>query len=468
MRMFSWPLALVFAALLLAGCANSPHTERPAISQNMAADWNTSPLAQGQKQRLHQAWWLEFNSATLTDLISQALSANPDVRIAAERIRQAEAQVQAANATLFPSLNLGAGSDKSWQEPSSGSSTSRANTTANLGISYELDLWGKLKAERQAATAGVAISKYDLASAQLTLTTGVANAWFQLLTLTERVKINEENLKIAQQNLTIVEAKYKYGAAAVSDVYRQRGVVNNQIASLLPLREQRRQTVSALAILLGQAPQGYQLAGEPLSDINLPTLDAGLPSQLLHRRPDLAAAEAQLRAADANLHAARAALLPTVSLTGSGGLASAALLSLANPSQTLALGASLSQSIFDGGRKRSQIKVSEARRRELIEQYRKSILQALKETEDALGNINLSQQQLAKQRDIVSDAERTLTIAEQRYQAGADELLSLLDAQRSLFSAQEQQANLRQSQLNATLDLIKALGGGWTQPNEQH
>ena len=452
-------LSPLFACLLLAGCAQTASVERPNIT--LSQPWNNAISG----QTLQANWWQDFNSATLNDLISTALSNSPDVLIAAQRIMQAEAQVQSANGSLFPSLNLGAGSDKSWQGNGAQSSSSRAGSSANLGISYELDLWGKLKAERQAAAAGLAISEYDLASAQLTLTTGVANAWFQLLTLEERVRINEENLNIAEQNLTIVEAKYKYGAAALSDVYRQRGVVNNQAASLLPLREQRRQTESALAILLGQVPQGYQVAAEPLANITLPKISAGLPSELLSRRPDLAAAEAQLQAAEANVSAARAALLPSVQLTGSGGLASSALLSLANPTHTLGLGANLAQTLFDGGRKRSQVNISEARQRELVEQYRKAILLALKETEDALGNLNLSQQQLAQQSQIVNDAQLTLAISDKRYKAGADELLSLLDAQRTLFSAQEQQANLRQSQLSATLDVIKALGGGWNMPS---
>lgn len=448
----------LFCALLLAGCANTGVAERPVLIHKMASHWNTSSPNFNQGQALHQAWWQDFNSPALTDLITTALSANPDVLIAAERIRQAEAQLQGANASLFPSLNLGAGSDKNWQQ-----NGSRESSSANLGLSYELDLWGKLSAQRQAAAAGLALSEYDLASAQLMLTTGVANAWVQLLTLDERIRINEKNLATAESNFAIVEAKYKYGAATLSDFYRQRGAVTSQEASLLPLREQRRQTESALAILLGRAPQDYHLVSQPLAELALPQIAPGLPSELLTRRPDLAAAEAQLQAADANVDAARAALLPSIQLSGSGGLASQALLSLANPTHALGLAASLSQTLFDGGRLRSQVKVSEARQRELVLNYQKAILQALKETEDALGNLALSQAQIAQQQRIVDDAQRTLDLTDIRYRAGADELLLLLDAQRSLFSADEQLVNLQQSQFSATLDLIKALGGGWSQ-----
>lgn len=461
-RRSSWAFSSLFCSLLLAGCTSTSTSERPTIVYKMASQWNTPDPTSSEGHALHQAWWLDFNSPTLTDLITTALSSNPDVLIAAERIAQAEAQVQGANASLFPSLNLGAGSNKSWQQ-----NGSNEGSSANLGISYELDLWGKLSSQRQAAAAGLAISEYDLASAQLMLTTGVANAWVQLLTLDERIRINEKNLATAESNFAIVEAKYKYGAATLSDFYRQRGAVTSQQATLLPLREQRRQTESALAILLGRAPQDYHLVSQPLSELALPHLAPGLPSELLTRRPDLAAAEAQLQAADANVSAARAALLPSVQLTGSGGLASQALLSLANPVHTLGLGASLSQTLFDGGRLRSQVKISEAQQRALVLTYQKAILQALKETEDALGNLSLSQARIAQQQRIVDDAQRTLALTDIRYRAGADELILLLDAQRTLFSADEQLVSLQQSQFSATLDLIKALGGGWSQPSGQ-
>lgn len=452
MRTVYWRLSPLLLSLVLIGCAHTPVTTSPPLA--LATSWDNTTTG----ETLAPAWWEDFNSPTLTTLITEALAHSPEVLIAAQRIAQAEAQVQTAGASLFPSLNLGGGSDKSWQQ----SGSPRESSTASLSLSYEVDLWGKLSAERQAAAAGLAISEFDLVTAKLTLTTGVARAWFELLALDKRIEINKENIDIAQRNLAIVEAKYRYGAVGVSDVYRQHGLVNSQQASLLPLQEQARQTKSALAILLGRVPQGYQLATEPLAALSRPIINAGLPSELLQRRPDLAAAEMRLQAAAANVTAARAALLPSIQLSGSGGLASQALLSLADPSHTLALGANLSQVLFDGGRKKSQVRLSEAQQQELAFQYRKTILTALQETENALGNLALSQQQLDKQQEIVADAERALAIIDSRYRAGAEELLTLLDAQRTLFSAQEQEVSLQQSQFIATLDLIKALGGGWS------
>ncbi|PSJ43842.1 hypothetical protein C7H85_16040 [Zobellella endophytica] len=443
----------LFALLLpltLAGCAQTTPPERPELA--LAGQWNTP----AGTDEVGPGWWRDFGSPTLDRLIEEALTASPDLRIAAERIRQAEAQVQSAGASLFPALALSGGSDRSWSDNGAGESS-----RASLGISYELDLWGRLGAERRAADAGLAVSRHDLDTARLTLTSGVASAWFQLLALDERIRINEANLAIARDNLAIVEAKYRNGAAVVSDVHRQRTAVLSQEATLLPLREQLRQTESALAILLGRPPQGYRLAPEALARLSVPEPAAGLPSELLGRRPDLAAAEAQLTAAEANVAAARAALLPSVQLSGSGGLASSALLSLADPGHSLSLAAALSQTLFDGGRLRSQVALNEARRRELVENYRKAILTALKEVEDALGNLVLTREQEVQQRLIVTEARETLRLTEIRYREGAEELLSLLDAQRTLFGAEEQLAILRQGRLDASLDLVKALGGGW-------
>ncbi|MBA4742339.1 MAG: TolC family protein, partial [Azoarcus sp.] len=185
------------------------------------------------------------------------------------------------------------------------------------------------------------------------------------------------------------------------------------------------------------------------------------PSELLTRRPDIAAAEARLAAADADVAAARAALLPSVQLTGSGGLASAALLSLADPTRSVSLAAGLAQTLFDGGRLRAQVGLARSRQRELVETYRQAVLTSLKEVEDALGNAERAREQEAVQREIRDEAERTLRLSELRYREGADELTTVLDAQRTLFQAEDQLAQQRLARLGAAVDLYKALGGGW-------
>jgi outer membrane protein TolC len=193
-------------------------------------------------------------------------------------------------------------------------------------------------------------------------------------------------------------------------------------------------------------------------------VSAGLPSQLLTRRPDLASAEAQLAAADADVAAARAALLPSIQLSGSAGVATAALLSLSNPAASIGLSASIVQTLFDGGRLRGQVQLSESQRRVLVETYRQAVYTALKEVNDALGNAERNRKQEELQTAIRDENERSLRLAATRYREGADDLLTVLDAQRSLFSAQDQLAQLRLARLTSALDVFKALGGGWELP----
>jgi len=247
-----------------------------------------------------------------------------------------------------------------------------------------------------------------------------------------------------------------------------------QRASIPPLELQERQTLFALALLLGRAPEGFtagvnvemsaarSTGDENLTDLAVPRVAPGLPADLLTRRPDLASAEARLAAADANVAAARAALLPGMQLTGSAGLASNVLLNFLNaPTAALAIGASLVQTIFDGGRLRSQVDVAASRERELIESYRKSILSALADVESALAASSRTADQELLQEQVVEQARISLRLAEIRYREGVDDLLTVLDAQRTLFQGEDQLAQIRLSRLQASLGLFKALGGGW-------
>jgi NodT family efflux transporter outer membrane factor (OMF) lipoprotein len=208
-------------------------------------------------------------------------------------------------------------------------------------------------------------------------------------------------------------------------------------------------------------PQGFTVGTEDFAKVDVPSVAPGIPSELLTRRPDLAAAEAELYAADANVAAARAALLPSISLSASGGIASAALLSLANPTNALSIGLSIVQSIFDGGQRRAQVAIEQSQRRVLVETYGSTVRTALKEVDDALGNADRGARLEAAQQETVEQARRSLNLAEIRYREGAGDLLAVLDAQRSLFSAQDQLQQARLDRLAASVGLFKALGGGW-------
>jgi NodT family efflux transporter outer membrane factor (OMF) lipoprotein len=296
----------------------------------------------------------------------------------------------------------------------------------------------------------------------LTLVSGVATSYFEVLSLRSRLGIARENLAIAERVRDLVSARVRNGAASSLDFSRQEATVLSQRAALLPLEQQERQTLAALAILLGRVPEGFNVAATGVADLAVPAINPGLPAELLVRRPDLASAEAQLAAANADLAVARAALLPSIQLTGSAGTASAALLSFASGgTSTIGLALSLFQPIFDGGRLRGQKSIAESREREVVENYRKAILAALKDVEDALVAASHQAQQEAVQQEVQAQSREALRLAEIRYREGADDLLTVLDAQRTLFNAQDQLAQLRRNRLEAAVSLYKALGGGW-------
>lgn len=449
------PLAL---ALTLGGCASTTTAPRPDVA--LSADWIEDVEPGGRA--VDAEWWQRFDSARLDAMIVRAADANPDLAIASERVLQAELQLRSAGATLLPAVNLGGSSG--WRRNDAGSNASASeseSSSLSLGVSYEIDLWGRLAAGVSSAEASLAATRYDLDAVHLSLQAGIASTWFQTLALDERLAIARENLAIAERIFNLVEVRYRNGAASALDVSRQRTTVLSQRAAINPLEVQGRQTRSALALLLGEPPQAFAPLPEALDGLDVPRISPGLPSDLLIRRPDIAASEARLAAAAANVDAARAALLPSVQLAGSGGLASAALLSLANPATTLSLTASLAQTLFDGGRLRTQVDIAASRRRELVESYRGTILTALKEVEDALGNAEQNRLQELAQREIRDEAQRALRLSELRYREGAGDLLSVLDAQRTLFQTQDQLAQQRLGRLNAAVDLFRALGGGW-------
>jgi len=444
-------------ATLLGGCAvigpASPPAPAMPLSFAESTDANAAALAPD--------WWHAFGSADLTALIAAAEAANPDLAIAAERVKQAEALVRIADASLFPALNLGMGSARRKTRPDGGEWTTADSSNATLSASYELDLWGRNAAGRESAAAGLRASRFDRETVRLTLVAGVADGYFQLLSLRGRLAIAHENLAIAERVFKVVDSRVRNGAASGLDLAQQQAAVLALRAAILPLELQEHQTLFALAILLGRAPEGFDTAATSLAALAVPRVAPGLPAQLLLRRPDLASAEAQLAAANANVAVARAALLPSISLTGTAGLASDVLLNfVSGPTTALAIGASLLQSIFDGGRLGAQVDIAESRQRELVQGYRKAVFAALADVESALAAAARLAAQEQLQEQVVVKTRLALRLADIRYREGADDLLALLLAQRSVFQAEDQAAQIRLSRLQAAGALYKALGGG--------
>ncbi len=444
-------------ALALTGCA----TTSPVLVPNVAAPSAWNEPAQAGAASVTANWWRSFGSAELQQLVDEALAGSPDLAIATERVRQAEAQVRIAGASLFPSLNLGAGTSTRSTRDDRGSVTANASS-ATLSASYEIDVWGRNGAGVRSAQSSLQASVYDRDTARLTLISGVATGYFQVRALRSRLAIGRDNLSIAERVRDLVSARVRNGANSQLDLSRQEATVLSQRAALLPLEQQERQTLAALGVLTGRVPQGFEVKATGIADLAVPAVDPGLPADLLTRRPDLASSESQLTAANADLTAARAALLPSISLTGSAGAASAALLSVVSGgTSTLGLALSVLQPIFDGGRLRGQKSVAESRERELVEAYRKAILAAFADVENALVAASRQAQQETVQAAVQGQAREALRLAEIRYREGADDLLTVLDAQRTLFSAQDQLAQIRLNRLQAAVSLYKALGGGW-------
>jgi multidrug efflux system outer membrane protein len=449
-------------ALTLVACAAGP-VSRPELPMPAAF---AEPNPEGDAAQIRDDWWRSFGSAQLDRWIEQNLDSSPDVRIASERVNQARLALTSAGAARFPSVSASASSSRSRSDGQGIAPSDRESTSAGLSVAYEVDLWGRIAADVRGARASYRATRYDYDALRMSVTSTIAATYFQMLATHERLVLARENLAISERVLGIVQARFRNGVATPLDVSQQTTAVLSQRTAVLPLETQERQLRSALAVLLGTNPQGFETATEDFAQLQIPSVGAGLPSSLLTRRPDLAAAEADLTAAAADITAARASLFPSISLSGSGGLSSAELLSLTNPASSLSAAVQMGLTLFDAGRRQAQIEVARSQQRVAVETYAASVRTALKEVDDGLGNADLNARQELAQQETVAQAQRSLRLAELRYREGTDELLTVLDSQRTLFQAQDSLVQTRLGRLNAALDLYLALGGGWTPPAE--
>jgi multidrug efflux system outer membrane protein len=452
-------LTIATAAVILGACALDHPTDRLAdtdvpqeFSGPIPSDADTWPKAE---------WWTGFNSQELNTLIASAQSQNLDLAAAAARIMQAEGQARVAGSALLPTVNLSANAQQSGPIGNGRSSTSRSYSV-QLGASYELDFWGKNRATLTAAEEALASSRYDRETVALTVTATVAQTYFQVLSLRDRRTTAQQNLANANDVLRIIQARVKAGVASPLDLAQQQAAVANQAATIPDLDQSERQARATLALLLGLPPQNFDITGKNLEGLGAPLVKPGMPSGLLARRPDIRKSEADLASADANIDAARAAFFPTISLTGSAGFASTALSSLFNPANAAyTIGASLLQTIFDGGRLQGEYDTTVGRRQELVATYRNVVITAFSDVHVALGGVaNLTEEE--KQRRIaVEQSAEAYRIAQLQYKAGIVDFTSVLSAQSTLFAAQDQLSQTRLARLNAIVTLFRALGGGW-------
>jgi multidrug efflux system outer membrane protein len=451
--------------LVITACSVGPEYRRPEIAMPVA--WQAE---QGSSSAVWPAtdWWQGFGSQQLNSLIAAAQQANDDLAAATARVREADAQARIAGAALLPSLTLsGDGARQRQQLPGTSSGLSDSTQyNLQLSASYELDFWGKNRAAREAAVATAFANRYDQGTVALTVVSSVANGYFQAVEYQERFAIAQKNLGNAQTVLKSLQHEQEVGIASALDVAQQATTVANLNATIPPLQLQLRQAINALAILTGSAPEDLKIALEKFDEISAPEVQAGLPSELLARRPDVAMAEAQLISANADIKTARAAFFPSISLTAAGGYTSSAVSSLISPaSRVFSVGGSLTQSIFKGGSLKGQYDYSKARYDELLANYHKAVISAFSDVENALMAVQRTSDQLQREQEAVNQAQRAYDYAQSQFRGGIINIITLLNTQTSLFSAEDTLMQVKFSHLQALVSLFNALGGGWQQPN---
>lgn len=419
-------------------------------------------------------WWHGFHSPELNELIARAMTHNFDIAAAIARVRQADGAVRVAGAALLPNI-AGTGA-ASWQQASLSSRTgTRAGTTTTanfhsysvgLNAAYELDFWGKNRAVQQSAIASAMFSRFDRDTVALTTVAGVADSWFTALAFADRIALARRNLADAEQTLAVVRGRLAAGTVSALDVAQQEALVATERTVIPSLQSQMEQALIGLGILTGQPPEAITVRPTTLTSLSLPPVAPGLPSQLLARRPDIAAAEAQLEAANFNVKAARAAFYPAIQLTSSAGFQNTALSTLFGPGGFLAsLAGDLSQPIFDAGALRGQLEEAHGRTDELVADYRKAVVQAFTDVDNALTAWRYATEQEKLSQQAVATSRRAAEIARAQMQAGTADITAVLQAETTLFNNEDALAQIRLARFQALLALYKALGGGWAEPS---
>lgn len=457
-------LTFLAASLLLAACS-SPAPRLDSGVQPPSA-WQSAD-SHGALQSNRQ-WWTQFGSPELERLVDQARLGSYDLAAAMARVRQAQASATIAGAPLLPELKAGLNANR--QKLIHGKGYSQLDVSpenrsldyydAELSASYEIDFWGGNRAARDSAVFAVQASEFDRATVELTLLSGVANSYTQALALREQARIAALNLKNAQNVLHLVQTRFDAGSATALELAQQKSLVAEQQRRLPLMQQQAREALISLAALLGQPVQALRLPEQSFAQLHWPDIASGVPSDLLSRRPDIASAEARLAAAQADVTVARAAMLPKITLTASlGSGADLAADLLRTTFYNLSTG--LTAPIFNNGRLSAERDKAKARQDELLESYRGAIINGFADVEKALSSIRGLDEQRQWQSEELTQAQTAFDIAQSRYQAGAEDLLTVLQTQRTLYAAQDLNVQLRQSRLQASIALYKALGGGW-------
>ncbi len=454
-------LAALATLTALAACSVGPAYKRPDIP--LPPQWQETSN-EGAAVWPSADWWHGFGSEKLDELIAEAQRSNDDLAVAIARVQEADAQARIAGAPLLPSIDFGADATRQ-QAQIAGAGHGTFNTfNPELTASYELDFWGKNRALRASARATAIASHYDKETVALTVISSVATTYFQILQFRDRLDVARQNLVNGQKILRGLQLQQAAGIATALDVAQQETTVALLDAAIPPLQQQFRQTVNALALLIGKTPESIDINSGTLNSLKSPLVVQGLPSQLLSRRPDVAESEQQLISANADITVARAALFPSIQLTAGGGYESSALSSLINPaSRVWSVSAGLTQPIFHGGALRGQVVFSNAHYAELLSSYHKTVISAFGNVENALVAARQTKEQQSRQQTAVDTAQRAFQYAQIQMSAGTVNILTVLNTENALFSAQDELVQVQYLHLQSLVDLFTALGGGWQQ-----
>ncbi|MES1189643.1 MAG: TolC family protein [Steroidobacter sp.] len=457
---FGLGVALAALATILTGCATPVPQAMPpsAIPQRFSA-----PVPSSAQIWPDATWWKSFGDAQLTSLIEEAEKNNGDLAVASARILEAEARSRITRSALLPNVSAGGGYiNGDCKGPSCAQFTNAKDYELNFSASYQLDFWGLARDNLRGAEAELKTARYAQQSVALSVASSVASQYLNVLALRSRLTIANENIAAINGILDLIKLRVKAGSVSHLDLASEQAQVEAVEARLPQLEIAERQAVYALAVLLGRTPEGFDVKDAKLDSVNPPQVAPGVPSALLFRRPDIAAAEAQLVAAHANVDAARAAFLPQISLTGSGGFISAAVHTLLRSSQFgYDYGANLLEAIFDGGKLRGEKHLAEATEREYIARYRTAVYNAFADVDTALIEVaNTATQQDHLEREVAA-AREAFQISQLQYRQGVADLLTVLQAQQTLFSAEDQLIQALLANRQASVALFAALGGGW-------
>jgi multidrug efflux system outer membrane protein len=460
--------AITLLALGLTGCTVGPRYKRPpvdvptahrGIEQENAGKTEAASLAD-------QKWWELFQDQQLQQLIRTALEQNYDVRIAAARILEAQAQLGITRANQFPQANAGAASNvvRNPAQPVLPVATNGSATQLNLSAAWELDFWGKFRRATEAARANLLASEWAKQQVISTLVSNIATAYFQLRELDLELAISQETLTSRRDSLKLTQLLADHGATSLLDVRQAEQLVYTAAEQVPDLERRIQQQENLISTLLGKNPdavaRGLKLTEQP----HMPQVPAGLPSALLERRPDIRQAEEQLVAFNAQIGVAKAAYFPQITLTGDAGNQSPALSNLfTSPAGFFSFGGSLAQPLFAGGRIRSGVKLAEAQKEEAVLTYKKTIQLAFQDVADSLIAYEKDQEFRQQQQLLTNAAEDAAHLSDVRYKGGATSYLEVLTNQTNYFSAQLNLAQAQLNELDALVQLYRSLGGGWQQ-----